>query len=136
LATLDVAEVELDGSGTGLVLADDVEPEQPVAPWIAVLPALDPTAMGWKVRGWYVGDHTASSFDRNGNIGPTVWRDGRIVGGWAQRKDGSVVHRLLEDVGRDAESAIAAEVARLESWLGPARVTPRFPTPLQRVLAD
>jgi hypothetical protein len=27
------------------------------------------------------------------------------------------------------------EAARLESWLGPARVTPRFRTPLERELS-
>ena len=130
----DVTEVDLDGA-TGLVLADDEDPEPATDPWVALLPALDPTAMGWKERSWYVGDHTAASFDRNGNIGPTVWCDGRIVGGWAQRKDGEVVFRLLEDIGTEAATAVAREAARLQAWLGPARVTPRFPTPLQKELA-
>ena len=30
-------------------------------------------------------------FDRNGNAGPTVWWDGRVVGGWSQRGDGEIV---------------------------------------------
>ena len=135
LAGVDVAEVELGDGGTGIVLADDVDAEPPVEPWVALLPALDPTAMGWKQRDWYVGVHTAASFDRSGNIGPTVWVDGRVVGAWAQRKDGTVVHRLLEDVGTEAAAAVEAAGARLEGWLGPARVTPRFPTPLQKELA-
>jgi hypothetical protein len=46
------------------------------------------------------------------------------------------VYRLLEDVGQDASAAIAAEAARLESWLGAARVTPRFRTPLERELCS
>ncbi|GGM51142.1 hypothetical protein GCM10012275_22590 [Longimycelium tulufanense] len=39
-------------------------------------------------------------FDRNGNIGPTVWADGRIVGAWAQLPDGSIAWRFLHEVGR------------------------------------
>ena len=92
--------------------------------------------MGWRERAWYVGAHTAALFDRSGNIGPTVWWDGRIVGGWAQRKDGEIAVRLLEDVGAEAAAAIAAEAQRLREWIGPGTiVTPRFRTPLERELA-
>jgi hypothetical protein len=99
-----------------------------------LLPALDPSAMGWTERGWYLGDHRAALFDRSGNIGPTVWWDGQIVGGWAQRRDGEVVVRLLQDMGADAAGAIDVEAARLRAWLGDIRVTPRFRTPLEREL--
>jgi hypothetical protein len=92
--------------------------------------------MGWRERAWYVGAHAAALFDRSGNIGPTAWWDGRIVGGWAQRKDGEVAVRLLEDVGAEATAAIAAEAQRLREWIGPGTtVTPRFRTPLERELA-
>jgi hypothetical protein len=134
LARIETAEVGLDGGGVGLVLADDDEPVAVPAPWAALLPALDPSAMGWTERGWYLGDHRAALFDRSGNIGPTVWWDGRIVGGWAQRKDGEIVVRLLEDVGADGAGAIDAEAARLHAWLGDIRVTPRFRTPVEREL--
>jgi hypothetical protein len=33
--------------------------------------------------------------DPAGNGGPTVWFDGRIIGGWALRKTGEVAFRLL-----------------------------------------
>ena len=150
LAGLDVVEVELEtgaasgvaGGATtmpGVVLADDVEPSEflePAEPWVALLPALDSTPMGWTERDWYLGGHRAPLFDRSGNIGPTVWVDGRIVGGWAQRRsDGGVTVRLLEDVGSEAAAAIDAEAERLGDWLGGVRFTPRFPTPLQRELA-
>ena len=138
LAQLDVTEVDLDGS-PGVMLAADVPglDEAPtVEPWGALLPALDPSAMGWRERAWYVGAHTAALFDRSGNVGPTAWWDGRIVGGWAQRKDGEIVIRLLEDVGAEAGAAIAAEAQRLQEWIGPGTtVTPRFRTPLERELA-
>jgi hypothetical protein len=135
LTALELAEVDLDGV-PGIVLADDVEPTPVPAPWIAFLPALDPTTMGWQQRAWYLGDYAKALFDTNGNAGPTVWCDGRIIGGWAQRKDtGEVVCRLLEDAGADVAAAVEAEAARLTEWLGAVRVTPRFPTPLQRQLS-
>ncbi|MGI9097987.1 MAG: winged helix DNA-binding domain-containing protein [Solirubrobacteraceae bacterium] len=134
LARIETVEVALDGGGAGLVLAGDDEPVAAPAPWAALLPALDPTAMGWTERAWYLGEHRAALFDRSGNIGPSVWWEGRIVGGWAQRKDGEVVVRLLEDAGADAVAAIDTEVARLRDWLGDVRVTPRFRTPLEREL--
>jgi hypothetical protein len=135
LAALDVVEVDLDGA-PGIVLADDLEPTPAPAPWIALLPALDPTTMGWQRRDWYLGDYAKALFDTNGNAGPTVWYDGRIIGGWAQRKaTGEVVFRLLEDAGAEVATAVEAEAARLTEWLGEVRVTPRFPTPLQRQLS-
>ena len=137
LAGLDVAEVDLHGS-PGIMLAADVpglDDAPAPEPWAALLPALDPTAMGWRERAWYAGEHTAALFDRSGNIGPTVWWDGRIVGGWAQRQDGEIAVRLLEDAGAEAAAAIAAEAERLWAWIGPeVRITPRFRTPLEREL--
>jgi Winged helix DNA-binding domain len=118
------------------VLAGDDEPVTPGEPWAALLPALDPTAMGWRDRAWYVGEHTAALFDRSGNIGPTAWWDGRIVGGWAQRPDGEIAVRLLEDTGTEAAAAITAQAQRLREWIGPGtKITPRFRTPLERELA-
>ncbi len=134
LEEIRIAEVDLDGS-TGLVLADDLEPVRAPRPWVALLPALDPTAMGWTERSWFLGQHRAALYDRSGNVGPTVWSDGRIVGGWAQRKDGEVVFRLLEDAGREKVAAITSEAERLTGWLGKVRVTPRFRTPLERELS-
>jgi hypothetical protein len=133
LAEVGPAEVDLDGA-TGLVLADDLEPAPEPAPWVALLPALDPTVMGWTARGWFLGGHGPTLFDRNGNAGPTVWWDGRVVGGWAQRRDGEIAFRLLEDVGAEAGVAVAAAAERLGAWLGKGRVTPRFRTPLEREL--
>jgi hypothetical protein len=134
LARVGTVEVDLDGS-VGHLLAEDQEAVEPPPPSAALLPALDPTVMGWKERGWYLGEHQAQLFDANGNAGPTVWWEGRVVGGWAQAADGEVVVRLLEDVGGEAEGRVAAEAARLTAWLDGVRVAPRFATPLQRELA-
>jgi len=134
LGQLEVTEVDLGGV-TGIMLAADQDEPVAAGPWPALLPALDPTAMGWRNRAWYVGEHGPALFDRSGNIGPTAWWDGRIVGGWAQRKDGEIAVRLLEDVGTEASTAIAAEAQRLRAWIGETRITPRFRTPLERELA-
>lgn len=133
LARLDTVEVDLGGT-TGLVLADDLEPVPVPPPWAALLPALDPTPMGWQSRDWYLGEHRSRLFDRNGNIGPSIWYDGRIVGGWAQRRDGEIVTRLLEDIGAEAAALIEAEAARTAGWFGEVRTIPRFRTPLEREL--
>jgi winged helix DNA-binding protein len=135
LAEIAPDEVELDGT-TGIVLPGDIRPAARAEPRAALLPSLDPTVMGWLERRWFLGDHARVLFDRTGNAGPTVWWDGRVVGGWAQRKDGEVVFRLLEDIGRDATAAVSAESERLREWIGGARITPRFRTPLERELTS
>ena len=53
LAELDVVEVDLDGQ-TGLLLATDTDPVATPEPWLAFLPELDPTPMGWFGREWYL----------------------------------------------------------------------------------
>ena len=134
IAHLNIAEVNL-GESTGLVLADDLEPVPEPEDWVALLPALDATPMGYADRTWFLGGHGPTLFDRSGNIGPTVWCDGHIVGGWAQGRDGGIVYKLLEDIGHEAEERVEAAVHQLARWLGPVRVTPRFGTPLARELA-
>jgi hypothetical protein len=135
LAAAGAVEVSLD-DGPGVALAGDLDPVAEPPPWVALLPALDPTPMGWSGRDWYLPrEFRPLLFDRSGNIGPTVWCDGRVVGGWAQRPSGEVVTRLLTDIGSAAASAVAAEAARLQAWIGPVRVIPKFRVPLDRELA-
>ena len=134
LGDIGAVEVELD-DGVGYVLPDDLEQVDEVDPWVSLLPGLDPTVMGWKDREWYLGDHASELFDRNGNAGPTVWANGRVVGGWAQLDDGEVVVELLEPVDARARTLIAAECERLRDWLGDVRIRPRFRTPLERSLS-
>src|SRR5690606_4404040 len=95
LAELDVVAVEVETGtpddpapqdgvmlrGTDLPGPDDV----PLEGSVALLPALDPTTMGWAARDWYLGPHKAAVFDTIGNAGATVWWEGRIVGAWAVR---------------------------------------------------
>ncbi|MDP3968499.1 MAG: crosslink repair DNA glycosylase YcaQ family protein, partial [Nocardioides sp.] len=125
----------LDGGGVGHLLPDDVEPEPPVDPWAALLPVLDPTTMGWKHRGFYLGDHRPLVFDRNGNAGTTAWWDGRVVGAWHQDASGAVVLDLLDEVGAAARRALEREAARLTRWLAGERVGTVYPSPLMRAHA-
>ncbi|MFB7635647.1 winged helix DNA-binding domain-containing protein [Streptomyces sp. NPDC056149] len=136
LAATGARAVELD-EGTGYLLPEDLEPapELPESA-AAILPGLDPTAMGWRHRDWYLDpDHTKALFDRNGNIGPTIWWHGRIIGAWAQRPDGHLNHHLLTDPGREARTAVDNEITRLTAFLAGTRVTPCYRTLLERHLA-
>ena len=135
-ADLEAVEVELDGGRIGHLLPDDLEPTPAAEPLAALLPPLDPTTMGWYERDWYLGPYRAQLFDSAGNGGPTVWWDGRIVGGWRQDDSGAVELQLLEDPGRDARAAIDAEAARLTDWFDGTRALPRFPSPLSKARAS
>ena len=124
LTELKPAEVDLDGV-PGIVLAGDLEPPPQTEPWAALLPALDSTPMGWQQREWFLGEYAARLFDRTGNVGPTLWWDGRIVGGWAHGRDGQIVCRFLEDASADAAAAAGAAAERLAGLLGGVRLTAR-----------
>ncbi|MFE2422280.1 winged helix DNA-binding domain-containing protein [Streptomyces hokutonensis] len=138
LTAIGAEPVSLD-EGTGYVAAGHLEPPaDPAEPWAALLPALDPTAMGWQYRDWYLAPELRPAlFDYSGNVGPTVWWNGRVVGSWAQRPDGEIVWRVLDrtDVGREAEAAIGEAAERLRGWVGATRVTPRFRTPVEKELS-
>ncbi|WP_406460529.1 winged helix DNA-binding domain-containing protein [Streptomyces sp. NBC_01622] len=138
LTAIGAEPVSLD-EGTGYVAAGDLAPlAGPAEPWAALLPALDPTAMGWQHRDWYLAPELRPAlFDYSGNVGPTVWWNGRVVGSWAQRPDGEIVWRVLDrtDVGREAEAAIGEAAERLRGWVGATRVTPRFRTPVEKELS-
>lgn len=130
LADVGAVEVDLGEDGAGYLLPDDLDDVPSPATWTAFLPSLDATTMGWKERSFFMGGHDPILFDRNGNAGPTVWLEGRVVGGWSQRKDGEIVYRLLEDVGSVERDAIEMTAHRLQQWLGGITVTPRFRSPL------
>lgn len=125
-------EVALADGSPAYVLEADADPEPPVEPWAALLPVLDPTVMGWKERGFYLGDHGSALFDRNGNAGTTAWWDGRVVGCWVQDADGTVEVRLLEDVPAEGLAALLVEVERLQAGLSGERVGTVYPSPAMR----
>jgi hypothetical protein len=131
---LDTVDVALDDGSSALVLADDVDPVDDPGEWSILLPGLDPTPMGWKERGWFIGAHGDALFDNTGNIGATIWCNGVVVGGWAQRPDSAIVHRLLDDVDDAGRIAVQAQLARARPHLACTTVTPRFRSTLDREL--
>ena len=136
LEAVGAVDVELDAGARGYVLPGDTGHTRTPSRWVRLLPGLDPTVMGWKQRDWYLGEHASMLFDRNGNAGPTVVADGRVIGGWSQRTDGTVVVALLEEVDRATATLLRHERDRVEDWLGHVRVIPRFRTPLEKELSE
>jgi len=120
---------EPDGPGG----PDDSETDPPVA---TLLPALDATAMGWKHRDWYLAIDPTAIFDNAGNIGPTVWWDGEIIGTWATTAAGEIRTTCPVDRGTQATDAITSAAATLQHRLDGAVVTPSVRAPLERALAE
>ena len=136
LAQVPTEDVDLHGE-PGIALASaDQEPEDSGADEAvaALLPALDPTPMGYKDRRWFPSIDPAAIFDRAGNIGPTVWWDGEIVGSWAITPTGDLRWKTTLDIGRQAHDAIDHAASQLHTRLGDAIVTPAIRTPLERAL--
>jgi hypothetical protein len=122
LADVGAVEVSLDGGAAGWLLPDDLDEVADAGPWVALLPVLDATVMGWKARDFYLGDHGPALFDRNGNAGSTAWVDGRIVGCWAQDEAGVVRVHLLERLPPARRAELEAEAERLTTWLDGVRI--------------
>jgi hypothetical protein len=135
LVDVSAEQVTLDGGDTGWVAEGDADPVPDAGPWVAVLPGLDATTMGWKERDFYLDpDLVPRLFDRFVNAGPTIWMDGRIVGGWAQRPDGTLALDLPDGFPSERRSELDAAVERLRAFVGDIRFRPRFPSPNQKEL--
>lgn len=134
LSAIDATVAELSEGAAYLANSDVAAPDDP-GPWVRLLPGLDPTAMGWKERDWYVKPSLVPRlFDRFGNVGPTVWADGQIVGGWVQRPDGDIAIELAATLSSTHQRLLDDAVEELRPVLGDAVVRPRFPAPVQKDL--
>lgn len=136
LADLGAEPVGLTDGATGWLLPDDLDLVDGPDPWVALLPVLDPTIMGWKGRGWYLGRLGPALFDRNGNAGTTAWADGRVVGTWVQDTDGVVRLHLLERVPAAVRRRLDAEAERLTDWLDGLVVGTVYPSPAMKEARD
>jgi hypothetical protein len=97
----------------------------------ALLPGVDPTALGWKDRDFYLApDFYSAIFDWSGNCGTTAWYDGRIVGAYVQDDTGRIELIGPADPGRAGRSALQAEAKRLEEWLCGEKVSALYKSPL------
>ena len=133
LSDLNAVQVRLERAQTGWVLPDDMDPEQPVEPWAALLPALDPTALGWKERDFYLApDFYSAIFNWSGNSGTTAWWDGQIVGAYVQDDAGRIQLTVASDrdPGPAGRSALHVEAQRLGDWLDGCKVTALYKSPL------
>lgn len=118
LADVGAVAVRLEDGTPAWLHPDDVDEVRAPGHWAALLPALDPTTMGWRGRAFHVDDDTAAlAYDRAGNGRPTAWWDGRIVGSWRQQPDGAVVVLPLTDLPRTATAALRREADELTRWL-------------------
>ena len=136
-----LVERAIEGSGDAYLMLDrDVQRLRgytPVeAPYVFLLPGLDPYVMGYRDRGRFLApEHRAKVFDRAGNAVPTVWVNGQVVGAWGQRKeDGSVVYGLFESVEEEERVLLEDKRQQLEGFLAGEFVPPRFRTSVTRAL--
>jgi hypothetical protein len=121
LHDLDAVAVGLDNGTLGWLLPDDLDDVEDPGPWVALLPVLDPTVMGWKDRGFYLAGLSGQLFDQQGNAGTTAWVNGRVVGCWIQDDAGAVRVRLLQPVSNRARRELDTEASRLTEWLAGVR---------------
>ena len=139
LSGLPIEEVDLHGQ-TGIALSasealeDDPGDQVTATPVATLLPSLDPTPMGWKRRDWFLRIDHHHVFDRNGNIGPTLWWDGEIIGSWAISSTGELPTTVLADRGTAADAAVEFAAGRLHERLHGTVVTPAIRAPLERSL--
>lgn len=150
LAALDAVAVTTDDGPAWLLRGDDLlagrteDPPGANGPRAVLLPSLDPTTMGWRQRGHYLTPDLAAFggplVDRNGNAGPTVWVDGRVVGAWAHVAPGEVATTVLADIDAEGRQAVEAAAGRMGRWLGDQLddqlVVTRFPTTAERGLTS
>jgi hypothetical protein len=133
LSDVEATQVTLDDGSIGWILPDDtadLEAPPSKAPWVALLPVLDSTTMGWRGRAFYLDPaHTPFLFDRAGNGGTTIWVNGRIVGCWVQDDQERVQLILMEPVSKSAQRMLDAEAARLDEFLGGDHITNVFASP-------
>ena len=105
------------------------------APYVFLLPCLDPYIMGYRDRRRFLAaEHRDKVFDRAGNAMPTVWTNGQVVGAWGQRKDGSVVYRLFEPASEEERALLENKRQQLEGFLGGEFLPRAMHTPFTRAL--
>jgi hypothetical protein len=134
-----VAEIAIDALSDHWMLAEDAERLRAFTPSAEpcsfLLPALDPYVMAYPDRRRFLADeHRDKIIERAGNAVPTVWANGRIVGAWGHRRDGSIAYCLFEKVGGDALSALGVEISRLVDFLAGEVIAARYYTPFTKAM--
>ena len=131
LSDLAAVPVLLEDGSPAWLHPDEVDEVPAVADWAALLPALDPTTMGWRGRDFYIDRGTVPFiYDRAGNGRPTAWWNGRIVGGWTQEDDGTVVVLPVSPLPKNAIAALQREARDLTEWLSGDVIRSSMQSPL------
>ena len=98
-------------------------------PWVALLPVLDPTVMGWKERDFYLGAHARGS---SSTATATPARPPGSTAGWSgcwvQDDDGVVDCGCSRRCRAAAGRALEVEAERLTAWLDGHRVGTVYPS--------
>ena len=137
VADCEAEDVELEQEEHGYVAPGDQGDLEDPGPWVRLLPGLDPTVMGWKKRNWYLDStDTPILLDQFGNAGPTIWADGRVVGGWVQRADGGVAVELTKPLDAEHHRLLDEAIDEFHNFVGDVVVRPRFPAPAQKQLLE
>ena len=131
LQHLPIQTVDVHGQPGDLAGAEPETAEEPVT---ALLPTLDPTPWDGR-RAAFLGIDAGHIFDRAGNIGPTLWWNGEIIGSWAITSTGELRWKAIADRGAQARDAIEQAASRLHARLHGTVITPAIRTPLERSLA-
>ena len=130
LADIGAEPVTLDGAETGWLLPDDLDEVTHDDRWVALLPVLDPTVMGWKARDFYLdaahvppcsSTATATPAPRPGGTG------GSSAAG-CRTQPGSSRCGTSRRCPRRARRALAVEADRLTAWLDGVRVGTVYPS--------
>jgi Winged helix DNA-binding domain len=87
-----------------------------------------------ETRDWFLGIDRGHVFDRAGNVGPTLWWNGEIIGAWAIAPNGELRTKVIADRGAEARAAIDLAASHLHARLNGTAVTPAIRTLLEQVL--
>lgn len=132
LTEISAVPVQLQDGEPAWLHPDDFDEVAEPDPWAALLPALDPTTMGWRQRAFHLDRSVRLAvYDRAGNGLPSAWWCGRIVGGWQQQNDGSVVLTNTAGLSRPAMRALKQEADLLTEWLDGHPIRTSFQRPLE-----
>ncbi len=116
-----------------------LEGAEPAPPGVWLLPYEDALPKGYVERSWYLSDRSRAvvyphnvedlhpadflaaskpqGANRTGEIRPSIWHEGRVVGRWEFAKADSVVGRIHEDVGAQATAQVDDALHRLEGFV-------------------
>ncbi len=122
LATIEAVPVELAGGGSGVLLPDDLAE-------CRSRNRGQRCCRRWTPRRWAGTNGTGSSVSTvlGCSTGPatSARRCGGTVPSSAQHKDGTVVTRMLTDIGSDGEAAVRREAEALSERIADVRLTAR-----------